>query len=150
MGTDFGLKLMQKVIAIALLLGGCASEPALDMSKYQSRPLTAAEKKSLTGILSKGLREPRAAQFKWMPVILTEREDMTDYCGLVNSIKDNGGYSGFVRFYAQLFKDSKGQFSNAVMRAVEEPDSDPDLFNTEAGRTGICERFGYTNFYDAI
>jgi hypothetical protein len=141
---------MRKILAIVLLLGGCASEPALDASKYPSRALTAAEKKSLTGILSKGLKEPRAAQFKWMPVILTEREGITDYCGLVNRIKDNGGYSGFVRFYAQLFKDSNGQFSNAVMRAVEEPDSDPDLFNTESGRVGTCEQFGYTNFYDAI
>jgi hypothetical protein len=48
------------------------------------REMTAAEKLSFAPVLSSGLKDPSAAQFKWMPVILTERDGITDYCGLVD------------------------------------------------------------------
>ena len=37
------------------------------------------------GVMSQRFKDPGCAQFKWMPVVLTKRNGVTDYCGLVNS-----------------------------------------------------------------
>jgi hypothetical protein len=134
-------------IALATLLAGCSglSQPTPQVSTALKRELTPAEKLALTPFVVAGLKDPSAAQFKWMPVVLNERDGITDYCGLVNGKNSYGGYAGFVRFYAQLSKDDKGQFIKAALREVEPPNRernplDPRWLN------GICEQFGYEDF----
>jgi len=113
----------------------------------QTRELTPEEKTALAGIISQSLKDPQAAQFKWMPVVLRERPGIgiTDYCGLVNGKNSYGAYTGFVRFYGQLAKDKAGNFTFIEVRAMEEPDReinpiDPRWLN------GICENYGYVDF----
>ena len=97
-------------------------KPAEPPGEYGlKRELTSAEKLALTPFVAAGLKDPSAAQLKWMPVVLTERDGITDYCALVNGKNSYGGYAGFVRFYAQLSKDDKGQFIKAKLREVEPP-----------------------------
>lgn len=140
---------MRRVYGIILLLavGGCTglNQPTEQVSAAPKRDLTSSEKLALAPLLAAGLKDPNAAQFKWMPVVLTERDGITDYCGLVNGRNSYGGYSGFVRFYAQLKKDEKAQFTRATLREIEPPGRevnplDPRWLN------GICEKFGYDDF----
>ena len=130
--------------ALTTLLAACSGlhQPTAQVTAAPKRELTPAEKLALAPIFAGGLKDPSAAQFKWMPVVLTERDGITDYCGLVNGKNSYGAYIGFVRFYAQLNKDDKGQFIKATLREVEPPNRernplDPRWLN------GICEQFGY-------
>jgi hypothetical protein len=107
-------------ITLTTLLAGCSglNQPTAQVIAAPRRELTPVEKLSFVPVLAAGLKDPSAAQFKWMPVILTERDGITDYCGLVNGKNSYGGYTGFVRFYAQLQKDDKGQFVKATLRSM--------------------------------
>jgi PBP1b-binding outer membrane lipoprotein LpoB len=133
--------------ALTMLLAGCSglSQPTAQVSAAPKRELTPAEKLSFTPVLAAGLKDPSAAQFKWMPVVLTERDGITDYCGLVNGKNSYGGYTGFVRFYAQLQKDAKGQFITANLRALEPPNREPNFIESR-WLNGICEQYGYEDF----
>jgi hypothetical protein len=133
--------------ALVTLLAGCSglNQPPPQVVAAPKRELTPAEKSSFTPTLAAGLKDPSAAQFKWMPVVLTERDGITDYCGLVNGKNSYGGYTGFVRFYAQLQKDGKGQFIAANLRALEPPNREPNLFDPR-WLNGICEQHGYEDF----
>jgi hypothetical protein len=133
--------------ALAAAVAGCSgvNQPTEQVSAAPKRDLTPSEKLALAPTLAAGLKDPSAAQLKWMPVVLTERDGVTDYCGLVNGKNSYGGYTGFVRFYAQLKKDDKGQFNRATLREVEQPGReinplDPRWLN------GMCEKFGYDDF----
>jgi hypothetical protein len=137
-------------ILTAVLTTGCTgfNQPTEQVAAAQKRELAPAEKAALAPVLSANLKDPAAAQFKWMPVVVTERDGITDYCGLVNGRNSYGGYTGFVRFYAHLVKDNKGQFTRALLREVQRPGEeinplDPRWFN------GICEKFGYDDFSQA-
>ncbi len=114
---------------LTTLLAGCSglNQPTVTVMPAPKRELSAAEKLFFAPVLSAGLKDPSAAQFKWMPVILAERDGITDYCGLVNGKNSYGGYTGFVRFYAHLTKNDKGQFVKATLRAVEPPNREPNL-----------------------
>jgi hypothetical protein len=99
--------------ALTMLLAGCSglNQPTAQVIASAKRELTPAEKLSFAPVLAAGLKDPSAAQFKWMPVVLTERDGITDYCGLLNGKNSYGGYTGFVRFYAQLKKMTKDSSS---------------------------------------
>jgi hypothetical protein len=103
--------------ALTTMLAGCSglNQPTATVTSAPKRELTAAERLSFAPVLSSGLKDPSAAQFKWMPVILTERDGVTDYCGLVNGKNSYGGYTGYVRFYAHLTRNEKGQFVKAEL-----------------------------------
>jgi PBP1b-binding outer membrane lipoprotein LpoB len=60
-------------LALTTLLASCSglSQPTATVMSAPKRELTAAEKLSFAPVLSSGLKDPSAAQFKWMPVILT-------------------------------------------------------------------------------
>jgi hypothetical protein len=133
--------------ALTTLLTGCSglNQPTARVIAAPKRDLTPAEKLSFAPVFAAGLKDPSAAQFKWMPVILTERDGITDYCGLVNGKNSYGGYTGFVRFYAQLQKDDKGQFVKATLRSVEPPNREPNALDPR-WLNGICEQFGYEDF----
>jgi hypothetical protein len=140
---------MRVYLAIAglLLLVGCAGvqTPAVDTPR---RELTSIEKAGISASVAATLKDPGSAQFKWVPVILTEREGISDYCGLVNSRNSYGGYGGFVRYYAQLIKDGKGQFTRAAVRDVEVPGREINIIDPR-WLNGICEKFGYTDLATA-
>ena len=144
------MKSIYYLMLIATLLGGCSglNAPTAEVTAAPRRELTAAEKVALAPILAAGLKDPSAAQFKWMPIVLSERDSITDYCGLVNGKNSYGGYTGFVRFYAQLSKDPKGQFTIATVRAVEEPGREINMLDPR-WMNGICEKFGYEDFSQA-
>src|SRR5258705_8059410 len=87
------MKRIYCAFALTTLLAGCAGlkQPTATVMSAPKRELTAAEKLSLAPVLSAGLKDPSAAQFKWMPVSLIERDGITDYCGLVNGKNSYGG-----------------------------------------------------------
>jgi PBP1b-binding outer membrane lipoprotein LpoB len=60
--------------ALATLLAACSglNQPTATVMSAPKRELTAAEKLSFAPVLSAGLKDPSAAQFKWMPVVCTE------------------------------------------------------------------------------
>jgi hypothetical protein len=132
---------------LATMLAGCSglNHPTEQTLAAPKRDLASSEKLTLAPILAAGLKDPNAAQFKWMPVVLSERDGVTDYCGLVNGRNSYGGYAGFVRFYAQLKKDDKGQFSRATLREVEPPNREINALDPR-WLNGICEKFGYDDF----
>lgn len=141
---------LNEAILLTIVLAGCSglNQPSAQVTAAQKRDLVPSERQALAPVFSAGLKDPAAAQFKWMPVVLNDRDGITDYCGLVNGKNGYGGYTGFVRFYAQLQKDDKGQFTRATLREIELPNRevnplDPRWLN------GICEKFGYDDFKQA-
>jgi hypothetical protein len=129
----------------AMFLSGCgtAGPPPEALNSAERRELTPIEKASLTVALAQTLKDPNSAQFKWGPVIMLEREGVFDYCGLVNSRNAYGGYVGFQKFYAQLFKNDKGQFTRGLIRTIAS--DDVNIMATD----GLCEKHGYTDFSQA-
>jgi hypothetical protein len=115
------------------------------------RPLTPNEKAALAKTLPQTLRDPIAAQFKWLPVAASGSGPI-GYCGLVNIKSSDGGYVGFRRFFAMISKGPKGDY---IKGRIEHVDSTPV---TSAGsRTGDdaietaltednCKEWGYTDF----
>jgi hypothetical protein len=125
-------------LAMALALASCAIPGALRPGeKFTTRELTPEEKDALSAIVAQGLKDPEAAHFKWMPVVLRERDGITDYCGLLNGKNSYGGYIGYMRFYGQLTKDDAGRFTRIVVRWIEEPGG----INIT-----LCEAYGYSDF----
>jgi hypothetical protein len=119
----------------ALTLSGCIKDKSAEaFATAQRRNLTPAEKTALTKALSQALKDPRSAQFKWMPVILITRNGIIDYCGLVNS----RGYVG--PFYAQLVAGGP-TLSTGAIKAFD--DGSPGL------ATSFCNTYGYTNLAQA-
>jgi hypothetical protein len=134
-------------LLVAVALAGCAGGAAPSSSPpAPMRRLSDAEKAALAPILAAGLKDPAAAQFKWMPVVLRERDGVTDYCGMVNGKNSYGGYTGFSRFYAHLTKDTKGRFVGARLRSVEQPGEE---YGFLGWLNGTCDQFGYTDFSQA-
>ena len=133
-------------VMIALTLAGCTPPGAVRPGEaFTTRELTPDEKRALSAIISQSLKDPEAARFKWMPVVLRERDGITDYCGLVNGKNSYGGYTGSTRFYGQLIKDNTGQFTQIAVRAIEEPDRETNFIDPR-WLNGICEDYGYDNF----
>jgi hypothetical protein len=130
----------------ALLLAGCASGPPADVLRSaERRELTQIEKTSLTVSLAQTLKDPGSTQFKWVPIIVLEREGVTDYCGLVNGRNSYGGYTGFEKFYAQLYKNPKGEFNRGQIRLIASSVDNVSVMATN----GACDQFGYTDFSQA-
>lgn len=96
-------------------------------------------------MIASKMKDPSAAQIKWMPVIPQERDGVTHYCGLVNGKNSYGGYIGFLRFYAQLRLNPKGQYDLADARLFEEANREPNFIDNR-WMNGICEQFGYSDF----
>ena len=78
------------------MLAGCSglNKPTAQVLAAPKRDLEPNEKLALSPLFATKLKDPTAALFKWMPVVLVEREGVTDYCGLVNGRNSYGGYTG--------------------------------------------------------
>ncbi len=126
---------------LGLLLSGCVTAgPGQDaLNAAARRDLTLAEKIALAGSLAQTFKDPSSAQFKWMPVVLIERDGITDYCGLVNGRNSYGGYAGYQKFYAQLVKNPKSEFTRGFVQATAS-----DNVSTQVVE-GLCDRYGYGN-----
>src|SRR5260370_16623591 len=92
--------------ALTTLLAGCSglNQPTAQVIAAPKRELTPAEKLSFAPVLAAGLKDPSAAQFKWMPVILTQRDGITDYFGPLNHKNISRGYTRLVPIFAHLKK----------------------------------------------
>jgi hypothetical protein len=134
------------VAAIGIAVSGCHDEPTAEplAAPPSKRDLTDTEKTALAGVMSQRFKDPGSAQFKWMPVVLTKRNGVTDYCGLVNSQNPHGEYVGFTRFYAQLTEDANGQFTTGILKLIE--NNSPTL---PIELDGLCKGFGYSDFGQA-
>jgi hypothetical protein len=133
-------------ITAVISLGGCGTAgPSLEtLSSVARRELSPVEKVALAAAFAESLKDPGSAQFKWVPVVLLERDGGTfDYCGLVNSRNSYGGYAGFQKFYAQIGKNDKGAFTRGLIRTIAS--DDVNIVATD----GLCEKHGYTDFTQA-
>src|SRR5260370_11739723 len=101
--------------ALTTLLASCSglNQPTAQVTAAPKRELTPAEKLSFAPVFAAGLKDPSAAQFKWMPVILNERDGITDYCGLVNGKNSYGGWCGVWWAVSRGKKEAEGQIVNA-------------------------------------
>lgn len=133
---------------LALSLCGCAQTGSiLPGETFTTRELTPEEKHSLSQIISQSLKDPESARFKWMPVVLREREGITEYCGLVNGKNGYGGYTGFKRFYGHLAKDIGDRFTRIDVRLIEnDSDHSPNILYVPRWMNSLCENLGYVDF----
>lgn len=104
-----------RACALLLVLSACAT--AAPPTLMQMRALTMAEKTQLAASLSQTLKDPGAAQFKWMPVAITDAPSV-GYCGLINGKNSYGGYEGYRMFFATITKNSKGEYDQGTIKYV--------------------------------
>jgi len=142
------------IVALCAAVSACAT--AAPQHVFNTRQLTSAEKEALRISLSRTLKDPAAAQFKWMPAIVpgpkSLPDDLIGYCGLVNGKNIYGGYVGFKRFFAQLARNGKNEYISGTIEHIE---GAPITFGgtatvEDAAETGAvegsCEAWGYTDF----
>lgn len=141
-------------MAVCLILCGCGSSSD-KLVGLDVRQLAPAEQEALRRSLSQTLREPDAAQFKWMPVLVGPSGKATNYCGLISGRTNTGASSGFRKFAAVIAQNSSGAFDHGVIQHVE---GAPAMFDpsaaigdqTEAGTTAeLCKSWGYVEFTQA-
>jgi hypothetical protein len=120
----------------------------------EMRPLSPTEKAALAKTLSQRLKDPTAAQFKWLPVAANGSRPI-GHCGLVNVKSTNGGYVGFRRFFAMISKGPKGDYIDG---RIEHIDGIPvtlggNSTEEDAVETGLtednCKNWDYTDFSGA-
>jgi hypothetical protein len=123
-------------------------------SPIEMRSLSPIEKAALAKVLAQRLKDPSAAQFRWLPVAANGSGPI-GYCGVVNFSSGNGKYLGFRRFFAMISKGPKGEY---VDGRIEHIDAIPVVFGgssteQDAGETGLtednCKNWGYTDFSGA-
>ena len=133
------MRLGNGIWLIALLVSGCGTPgPSLEtLNSAEKRELTPTEKAALSVTLAQTLKDPGSAQFKWVPITVLERDGINDYCGLVNGRNSYGGYTGYQKFYAQLVKNEKGQFTRGLIRTIAS--GEVETMATD----GLCEKYGY-------
>jgi hypothetical protein len=127
----------------AIFLCGCAGQPTERVLSAPKRELAPAERAALATTLSQTLKDPGSAQFKWMPIVLLERDGITDYCGLLNGRNTYGGYVGYQKFYAQLNRNDKGEYIRGQIRITASDEVSIAVAND------VCDKFGYTDFSQA-
>ncbi|HTC02089.1 MAG TPA: hypothetical protein VK749_01705 [Xanthobacteraceae bacterium] len=145
------------IMALCAAVSACAS--AATQHVFNTRPLTPNEKEALRSSLSRTLKDPSSAQFKWMPAIVpgpkSLPDDLIGYCALVNGKNSYGGYAGFKRFYARLARNANNEY---IAGTIEHIEGAPITFGgastvEDAAETGAvegsCEAWGYTDFSQA-
>jgi hypothetical protein len=140
-----------RALIIALLssaLAGCATVAI--PAPTQTRALSPTEKTALAASLSQTMKDPGAAQFKWMPVLLREGDEPIGYCGLVNGKNSYGGYEGFHQFFAGIAKNAKGEYDHGAIKYIARRKNSflgPDVPISESVETGLaeesCQKWGY-------
>jgi hypothetical protein len=141
-------------VGLSLSLAGCTTVAV--PAPTQTRLLSPAEKTALASSLSQTMKDPGAAQFKWMPVLVREGTDPIGYCGLINGKNSYGGYEGFKPFFATISKNSKGDFDRGAIQHIggrKQTFLGPDIPIDEVVETGLtegsCEKWGYPDVSSA-
>jgi hypothetical protein len=138
-------------VALCLILCGCGTSDD-KLVGLEVRQLSPAEQDALRRSLSQALKEPDAAQFKWMPVLVGPSGRPTNYCGLINGKTSAGTLSGFRKFAAAIAQNSSGAFDHGTIQHVE---GAPAIFNVSAGvddgsaagnTVELCKSWGYAEF----
>ncbi len=142
---------LNEVILLTIVLAGCSglNQPSAQVTAAQKRELLPLEKQALAPTFAAGVKDPAAAQFKWMPVVLNERDGITDYCGLVNGKNSYGRIhrlrpvlcAATERRQRSVYPAPHSARSSCPIREVNP--LDPRWLN------GICEKFGYDDFSQA-
>jgi hypothetical protein len=145
-------------IVVAMALSACtvtvpvsptSSSSTVTSSAEEMRPLTLNEKTTLAKTLSQTLKEPIAAQFKWLPVPSSSSGPI-GYCGLVNIKNSRGGYVGFRRFFAMISKGPKGDYVAGRIEHIDPLASAGTGTQEDAIETALtednCKEWGYTGF----
>ena len=120
----------------------------------EMRPLSPTEKAALAKTLSQRLKDPTAAQFKWLPVAANGSGPI-GYCGLVNVKISSGEYVGFCRFFAMISKGPKGDYIKGQIEHLDGIPINLSGDSTEGGarEPGLteenCKEWGYTDFSGA-
>jgi hypothetical protein len=86
---------------------------------------------------------PRALSNSYSNSLHSILPGIFDYCGLVNGRNSYGGYVGFQKFYAQISKNDKGQFTKGLIRTIAS--DDVGTIATD----GLCEKHGYADLSQA-
>jgi hypothetical protein len=153
------------ILSAAMALSACtvttqipasptATSPTVTSPSDEMRPLTPNEKAALAKTLSRTLKDPTAAQFKWLPVAASGSGPI-GYCGLVNIKNSHGGYVGFRRFFAMISKGPKGDYINGRIEHIDGILVTPAGNSTEnnAIETALtednCKEWGYSDFNGA-
>jgi hypothetical protein len=136
------------IIFLGAALSGCATVPT--QAPTQTRTLSSTEKIALAASLSQTMKDPGAAQFKWMPVLVREGNDPIGYCAQINGKNSYGGYEGFKPFFAMISKNAKGDFDRGTIQHIagrEQKLFGPDVPIDEVVETGLtqgnCQKWGY-------
>lgn len=137
-------------LIIIILLTACSgaketAEQAAPLPPAPKRELSKAEKDRLRASLAQTLPSPSSAQFKWVPVVLRERDGGVDYCGLVNAKNAKGAQVGFTPFYAQLRKGPTGVFDGGEIKLLANPEDPGAIVATQKA----CRQNGYPDITDA-
>jgi hypothetical protein len=141
-------------MALCLILCGCGTSND-KLVGLEVRQLSPAEQDALRRSLSQALKEPDAAQFKWMPVLVGPSGRPTNYCGLINGKTSTGTLSGFRKFAAAIAQNSSGAFDHGTIQHVE---GAPAIFEASAGigdqsaagtTVELCKSWGYVEFDQA-
>jgi hypothetical protein len=129
-------------VSVSLLCVGCATDPSPDVISAPRRELSQSEKSIISKSVISSLKDPEAARFKWLPLVVHSRDGVTDYCGLLNGKNSYGGYTGYMPFYVQLILDKEGNVVSSELRAMQKNHDD---ISRDVAR-GVCGRFGYADF----
>ena len=149
-----GMALSACTVTTQIPISPTTTSPTVTSPSDEMRPLAPNEKAALTKTLSQTLKDPIAAQFKWLPVAASGSGPI-GYCGLVNIKSSHGGYVGFRRFFAMISKGPKGDY---IKGRIEHIDGIPvtsagSSTEDDAIETALtednCKEWGYTDFNGA-
>lgn len=127
------------ILALTPLLTACITTAPEPATPRITRELSPYEKSALSKSLAQTLKDPDAVQFRWLPLIVAERDGITDYCAFVNGRNAYGAYIGFTLFYAHLRRNDKGQFDRGEIRVMA---TDNVMIRATEG---ACAQFGYSD-----
>ena len=141
------------LLTMCVGLGACngVSTPLPETVNAPTRELTTQEKDIIRAVVVKNLRDPDAAKFQWVPLVVsgavvdagaTTANGDAAYCGLVNGKNLYGAYVGFRPF---LVKMATGKVPSAVFYSLS---TGPDDVGYDAV-AALCSHFGYTDFSNA-
>jgi hypothetical protein len=137
------------VLALCIVLWGCgnSAEKAVGLDVRQLSP---DERSALGHSMAQALSNPDTAQFKWMPVVIGQKNAPTRYCGLVNAANGTGKLVGFRKFAATIAQGSGGGFDHGAIEHIEGAApifaSPVDDAPQSGGTSALCQSWGYANY----
>ena len=125
------------MLKTAILIGFATTLAAPCLA--QTRPLTSAEKATISAKYGAGLKAPLSAQYKWHQVPLADsvKGGQVGYCFEVNAKNSYGGYTGYKLIMGTL-RRSNGRVV-AFDYVMGNIDDTPELLSATAD---LCKGFG--------